>query len=202
MIYFISRLYYKLILNLFFKFEIIGRENFPHKGPFIVVSNHVSYADPAVMGVSCNTVRVIFMAKQELFDKSLFGMWIKAVGCIPLSRHSGSSRPLKAALGKLKEGHVIGIFPEGTRSRDGKLQQAELGVGLLAIKSKAPIIPMYITGTQRALPVGAKGLTPCKIKAWVGKPVDITGSEDIKDKKETYKFVGKRIMDAIANLKK
>lgn len=201
MMYFISRFIYKFILKLFFKFEVIGKENIPKKGPFIMVSNHVSYADPAVMGVTCNTVPITFMAKQELFDKSFFGKWIKAVGCIPVGRHSGSSRPLKTALRKLKEGGALGIFPEGKRSTDGNLQKAELGVGLIALKSKAPIIPMYIVGTEKALPKGQKHLTPCKVKARVGKPVNIKGSEDFVGRRKSYEFVGEKIMGAIGRLK-
>ena len=201
MMYFFSRLIYKIILYCFFDFKVTGCENIPKKGPFIMVSNHGSYADPAVMGVSCCTVPITFIAKSELFDKSLFGRWIKTVGCISIPRHSGSPRPLRQALEKLKNGGVIGIFPEGTRSKDGKLQEAEPGVGLLVIKSKVPVIPMYIWGTEKALPIGQNHLTKAKVFARVGKPVDIRGSESLSDKKEAYAYVGKKIMEAIAEIR-
>ena len=201
MIYFFSRLIYKIILYCFFDFKVTGCENIPKKGPFIMVSNHVSYADPAVMGVSCCTVPITFIAKSELFDKSLFGRWIKTVGCISIPRHSGSPGPLRQALEKLKNGGVIGIFPEGTRSKVGKLQEAEPGVGLLVIKSKVPVIPMYIWGTEKALPIGQNHLTKAKVFARVGKPVDIRGSESLSDKKEAYAYVGKKIMEAIAEIR-
>jgi len=201
MIYFVSRIVYKLILKFFFKFKIIGKENIPKKGPFILVSNHISYADPAVMGVTCYTVPVTFMAKLELFDKSFFGKWVKAAGCIPIARHSGGAKSLKDALKKLKEGGVLGIFPEGTRSLDGNLQKAEPGVGFLAAKSKVPIIPMYIFGTDKILPKGQKHLSPGEVTAKVGKPVNIKGNEEFIEKKKMYEFIGERIMSAIGELK-
>lgn len=201
MIYFISRLIYKAILKIFFGFEVKGRENFPKKGPFILASNHVSFADPVVMGVACNTAPVAFIAKKELFDTSILGRWIKAVGCIPIERNSLSFKPLKEAVRRLKQSGVIGIFPEGTRSLDGRLQKAEPGIGLIARKSGAPIIPMYISGTEKALPRGKTSLRIHKIKATIGKPVDITESTAFPEKIKIYDSIGEKVMSAIAGLK-
>lgn len=202
LIYLVSLLYYRALLKFYFQFEITGREKVPSKGPFILVANHVSYADPVVMGVACNMVPVTFMAKKELFDKSFLGRWIMAIGCIPTDRHSGSSQSLKKALKiLLKERGVLGIFPEGTRSRDGKLQQAELGIGFLALKAKVPIIPLYIWGTDKVMPIGQTYLTRAKIKAKFGTHIDITGSVKFKDKRKAYGYVGDKIMEAIRELK-
>jgi len=201
MIYFFSRVFYSIILYWFFDFKVTGRENIPKKGPFIVVSNHISYADPVVIGVSFNTVPIISIAKSELFDKSLLGRWIKSLGCISIPRHSGSPKPLKQALERLRDGKVLGIFPEGTRSKDGKLKKAELGVGLLVVKSKVPVIPMYIWGTDKALPIGQNHLTKAKVSARIGKPIDISLDEKFLDKKKYYAYIGEQIMKAIAEIR-
>jgi len=199
--YFISRLIYKLILKLFFKFEVIDRENIPKEGPFIMVANHVSYADPAVMGVACNTLPLRFLAKKELFHNPVLGAWCRAVGCIFIERESTSSAPLKNILKVLNARGAVGIFPEGKRSPDGELQKAKLGIGVIAAKSRAPIIPMYIFGTRKAMPKGQSIPRPCKVKARIGKPVDVSGHKSINDKKKAYEFIGSKIMEGIAELK-
>lgn len=196
-----SRAIFRRLLKTFFSFEVEGKENIPGKGPFIIVSNHTSYADPVVVGVACDTSTLSFMAKKELFKMPIIGRWVKAVGCIPVERHSGNSGPLKKALNKLKEGQAIGIFPEGTRSSNGNLQKSEPGIGLLALKSGVPVIPVYISGTSKAMPKGQKFPKPCKIKARIGKVVDISGSAGFSEKRKAYESVGEKVMHAISQLK-
>ena len=202
MIYFLSRLFYKALLKTVFGLEIIGKGNLPKKGPYIIVSNHVSYADPAVVGVACNTSFVTFMAKRELFEVPVFGSWVKAVGCIPIERYSGSPAPLKKAVKKLKAGGVLGMFPEGTRSPDGSFRKAQPGIGIIVLKSGAPVIPCYIEGSREALPVGKKWPVPHKIRATIGKPVDIPESLALGEKRKVYESVGEKVMEAISRLKK
>ena len=201
MIYYISRFIFEVLLKIICRLEVKGRENLPKKGPFIVASNHASFADPAVIGVSCNTTRISFMAKRELFERPLLGPWCKAVGCIPIERRSGSSGALKKAIQKLKKGEVLGIFPEGTRSLDGELQKAELGIGLLMAKAGVPVIPVYISGTADALPRDAKFPRLRKVVANIGKKIDLNGISQIHEKKKMYEAIGEKVMDAIADLK-
>ena len=201
MTYLISYIIFKTILKVFFKFTIKGKENIPRKGPFIIASNHISYADPAVVGVTCNTMPVMFMAKKDLFSAPFFGWWFKALGCIPVERKSGNFTSLKKAVQRLREGKVLGIFPEGTRSFDGCLQKAEPGIGLIAAKSGVPIVPVYVSGTEKALPKGKRMPRPCRVKARVGKTVDISESVKISDRKKRYESVGEKVMDAIFKLK-
>lgn len=201
MTYFISRVIYGIILKLFFKFEVMGKNNLPARGAFIAVANHASYADPVVMAVACNTTQLKFVAKRELFGRPFLGPWCKATGCIPIERYSGSSAPLKKALKILKEGGALGIFPEGKRSPDGSLQKAEPGVGVIAARSKAPIVPMYISGADKAMPKGTKIPRPRRITVRIGRIVDISGYEDIPDRRRSYEFIGEKIMASIAGLK-
>jgi len=201
MVYFISRIIYKIILKLFFKFEVKGRENVPEKGPFIVVANHVSYVDPAVMGVACHTVPVTFLAKEEVLKTFILGAWSRAVGCIFINRSSGGIGSLKKVLEKLNKNGAVGIFPEGTRSVDGNLGKAEPGVGIIAAKSGAPLIPMYIFGTREMLPIGSKFFKPSRVAAKVGRPVDISEKSAFPRKRDYYRFIGERAMEAILQLK-
>ncbi|MBL7155773.1 MAG: 1-acyl-sn-glycerol-3-phosphate acyltransferase [Candidatus Omnitrophica bacterium] len=201
MTYFISRLIIKALLKILLKFEVTGRENLPKKGPFIMASNHASYIDPALVGVACNTAKISFMAKRELFERPFLGAWCKAVGCIPVERKTGAFQPLKEAIGKLVNGASVGIFPEGTRSKTGELQKAESGIGLIAYKAKAPIIPIYISGTEKALPRGQRRLRLCKVKAKIGKAVDISEAVKLSDKRELYAAIGSKVMESIASLK-
>jgi 1-acyl-sn-glycerol-3-phosphate acyltransferase len=201
MTYFISRLIYKAILKILLKFEVRGSENLPEKGPFIVASNHASFIDPAVVGVACRTMPLAFMAKREVFEVPILGRWVRAVGCIPVERDSGSFRPLKAALQKLRAGGALGIFPEGSRSPDGRLQKAEAGIGFLASKSKAPIVPVYLSGTDKALPKGEKILRRCKVTAKFGKIIGMDKDAKISERRKVYDSIGEKVMGAIAGLK-
>ena len=201
MIYFISRIIYKVLLNILGKFEVSGEENLPKKGPFIIAANHVSYADPVVAGVLCRVAPVRFMAKKELFENPKFGWWFKACQCIPIERDSKSFKPLKEAIEKLKKGEIVGIFPEGTRSPDGELHDPGLGIGLLAVKSGAPIVPVFISGTEKALPKGSSKINPTKVKAKVGKPIAVNSNNSSKDKKKLYESISRSVMGSIAQLK-
>ena len=201
MIYFLSQIVFGVLLKVIARFEIIGRDNFPKKGPFIVASNHTSFADPVILGVACNTLPIAFMAKRELFARPFLGAWLRAVKCIPVDRSSGGVGALKKAVNRLRGGAAIGIFPEGTRSTDGNFKKAEPGIGLIALKTKASIVPVYISGSDKVLPVNSKMVKMHKITAKIGKPIDINTIETTSDRKMAYDLVGEKVMEQIANLK-
>jgi len=182
--------------------RVHGRKNIPKKGPLILASNHVSLGDPPIVGVTCNRVPIHFLAKEELFYGKRWGWWFRWTRCIPISRDKNNFKAIKEILAKLKEGRAIGLFPEGTRSETGELQEAELGVGFLAVKSKAPVIPMYISGSKKALPVGGPYRPGLPIKVYIGKPVDLSEAEKISDRRQKYRFASDKIMQAIASLKR
>ena len=201
LVYAISRFIFYVLLKIICKIEIKGRSNFPKKAPFIIASNHASNIDPAIVGAACNTASIIFMAKKELFSHPIFGWWFKAIGCIPIDRYSKDFRPLKVAVERLRKKAVLGIFPEGTRSPDGRLQKAELGIGLLAVKTGVPVVPVYISGSIKVLPKTATKLKSHKVKVRVGKPVDLTENISFKEKRKVYECIGEKIMQAISRLK-
>ena len=135
--------------------RVEGLEHVPRNGPFILVANHRSLADPPIIGwaVGHRVGRVVhFMAKEEMRSWPIIGWLAERSGVFWVRRGEGDRSAQRAALRLLREGRPIAIFPEGTRSRDGKLGEAKPGAALLAIRSGAPLLPVGIAGTERIFP--------------------------------------------------
>jgi 1-acyl-sn-glycerol-3-phosphate acyltransferase len=142
-----------------------GLENIPAEGPVIIACNHLSMWDPVVVG--CTLPRpVIFMAKQELFEVPVIGRIFTWLGAIPVKRGKGDISAIRSSLAALKEGKVLGIFPEGTRSKSGSIQEAMAGIALIMEKSKAPILPIKLFGS-RGLLRQKRG----NLRIIIGKPI-------------------------------
>ncbi|MBC7325589.1 MAG: 1-acyl-sn-glycerol-3-phosphate acyltransferase [Moorella sp. (in: Bacteria)] len=138
-----------LFLRFFCRWEVLGRENFPREGPVIVVANHISYLDPVAVGVaSPRTVR--FMATEELFHIPVLKWIIRGLYAFPVRRGRSDRMALKAALEILHNGQVLGMFPEGTRSREGRLLPFQHGAAILSLKTGAPLLPVALINTNRA----------------------------------------------------
>lgn len=191
--------FFKAILYIFFRvfyrLEIIGQENIPEKGGVIIASNHVSYLDPPVLGVSINR-RTTFMAREGLFRIPILGMFVKSFS-FPVRRGKPQPSTIKEAVKRLNNGELIVIFPEGGRSPDGTLLEAKRGIGVIACLSNCVIIPTLISGTEKALPVGARFLHPAKIKVIFGKPIKPLDSPD----KDAQEKICENITGAIRELK-
>lgn len=127
--------------------DVRGLENIPRKGPVIMVSNHLSNGDPPVL-TGVMTRRIVWFAKKELFDTPLVGWLYGLHGMIPVRRGEADLNALRMATKALKDGHLLGMFPEGTRSRGQGLKEGEHGTALLAIRSGAPLLPVAIWGTE------------------------------------------------------
>jgi 1-acyl-sn-glycerol-3-phosphate acyltransferase len=130
--------------------EVKGGENFPKEGPVLLVCNHVSYLDPCVVG-DASPRRVSFMAKAELFENKLLNWLLRGVDCFPVKRGEADTSAIKKVLAQLKEGRCVVIFPEGTRSQDGELHPAEEGAALLAMRTGCPVVPVFVSGTDKML---------------------------------------------------
>ncbi len=170
MVYNITKFLATFFVKILFRLEVKGRENVPRSGGFILASNHVSYLDPVVLAVACPR-KLNFMARHDLFIKPIFGSFIHSVGAFPLKRNSADIASIKEALRRLRQGKGLLLFPEGTRS-SGKLKKdAQAGVGFLAVKSKVPVVPVFVKGTERALGKHAKLIRPTKISVYFGKPI-------------------------------
>ncbi|MCL4425061.1 MAG: 1-acyl-sn-glycerol-3-phosphate acyltransferase [Firmicutes bacterium] len=147
--YVLIRGLFSLFFHLFFLgWKAEGLANLPQEGAVILYSNHISWWDPPLVG--CVVKRpVCFMAKEELFRIPIIGQVLPLLGAFPVRRGTADRAAIRRALEILKEGRVLGIFPEGTRSKSGQLQKAEPGTALLAIKSRASLVPVAILGPYR-----------------------------------------------------
>lgn len=184
---------------------VIGLENVPKSGPFIVAPNHLSFLDSVIVQALMPRP-VAFFAKAEYFTtKGIKGRVMKsffeAVGSIPVERgeQAASVQALKTLLDILEDGRGIGIYPEGTRSRDGILYRGRTGVGWLALTTGAPVVPVGLIGTEKLQPAGRNAVKPQHFIVKVGEPLyfDKTGPDHSLPARRQ---VTDRIMDAIAQL--
>lgn len=158
--------------------RVEGRENIPAHGPVILASNHLSFVDSLIIPMVAPR-RVVFIAKAEYFEgRGVKGRLMKAfftaIGAIPVRRgdHRAAKDSLDQALAVINSGGVFALYPEGTRSLDGRLYRGKVGVGWLALKSGAPIVPVGVRGTERVLPVGAKFPKVVPVTVRFGEPID------------------------------
>ncbi|MDE2492106.1 MAG: 1-acyl-sn-glycerol-3-phosphate acyltransferase [Elusimicrobia bacterium] len=180
----------RAVLGAFWGVRVSGLENVPRAGPLLVACNHVSLADPPLLGTAIDRVRKPrFLSKRELFENPLIGRYFRSAGCIPLDRRAADVSALKEALETLAAGGSVAIFPEGTRVKDGERRAPKLGVAYLAAKSRAPVLPARVLGTgalRRTRPLEVRfgaALTP---------PPD--------DDRETARAFARAVMDAIYSL--
>jgi len=146
--YYVARVIVRVLLKLLTHCQVKGRENIPSQGPLLIVANHLSLADPPLLGVSLSR-KVIFMAKKELFRFRLSGYFIGSLGAFPVHRGQLDRKALRQAHQILADGLALVMFPEGTRSRSGRLRPAFPGPALIAMRSGAPILPVGIIGTEK-----------------------------------------------------
>lgn len=197
LLYNLSRGLLRLGFRLLGGIHAIGLENVPKSGGVILAPNHVSYADPPAAGC-CIDRQVHFMAKEELFRVPLLRGWMYRVGTFPVRRGTADRKALRKAVELLNEGRIVCIFPEGTRSKDGRLKEAELGIGLIALKSRAPVVPVAILGTDRIFAGGRKIPRRSRITVIYGQPLTF---DDLTDESRASTVeVGRRVMDAISKL--
>lgn len=137
----------KLLLWVITDCKVRGLENVPRGGPFILVSNHLNLADPPILSTIVPR-RVVWMAKKELLDMPVIGLLYRLAGTIPVRRFEADLRALRRCQEALAHGHVVGMFPEGTRSRNSALQRGHPGAALLAMRMGVPVVPAAIWGTE------------------------------------------------------
>ena len=193
--------FFKFLFKYIYRGKLYGVENIPSSGGFILAGNHVSYLDPPMIAVHCARQPVYSFARNTLFKKGI-GWFFKRLYMIGVDREKGSDLcSIKQVLQLLKEGKVVQMFPEGTRSVTGVLQRGKKGIGLFISKAQVPVVPVRIFGTYEALPKGAKflNLKP-KISIVFGKPLNFEDFENCKAEEDPLQAISDRVMQAIANL--
>ena len=186
--------------KLGFRLRTYGCENLIEDGPAILASNHASFLDPPLVGVSCRK-DVYFLARKSLFEKPVFGPLLAQLNTVPVDRDRGDVGAIRAMIKLLKSGNRVLVFPEGTRSKDGNLQPARAGVGLLIAKSLAPVVPVRVFGSYSALP-RTGGIRFVPITVVIGKPLFFTRQDLGDDERAAYQVLSDRVMAAIAALEK
>jgi 1-acyl-sn-glycerol-3-phosphate acyltransferase len=170
------------IFRLFFRPWAEGLENVPKDGPVILCPNHLSFIDSILMPLMLPR-KVVFLGKGEYFDKWYISWFFKGAGVIPVQRQGGQAgeASLKAGVAQLNAGVAVGIYPEGTRSPDGRLYRGKTGPARMALRAQCPIIPVAVFGTNEALPTGSYLPKRRRVGIRYGKPLDFSryyGKED------------------------
>jgi 1-acyl-sn-glycerol-3-phosphate acyltransferase len=199
MLYAILKPFAFAVMRLLFGLRSRGAEHVPAEGPVLLVANHASFLDPPLVG-GVAPRPLSFMAKAELFRVPLFGGFIRRLNAHPLRREGGDAGALRAALRVLKNGGALLVFPEGTRGADGILGPAKPGAGMLAVLGGARVVPVYISGSDRAWPRGRRFPRPAKVTVTFGPPLPVTVGGHAS-RKDDYEAVSRRMMAAIAGLR-
>jgi 1-acyl-sn-glycerol-3-phosphate acyltransferase len=202
MAYWILKAVLTPVLRFLFKVRVTGAENIPEDGPVIMASNHISFCDSIFLPLVLKR-RITFVAKAEYFDDPKTAWFFRAVGQIPIRREGGSAsqRALETARGVLEDGGVFGIYPEGTRSPDGRLYKGHTGIARLALQTQAPIVPVAMIGTREAQPIGKvipKFFMPITVA--FGKPLVYDDLADRVDDRQVLRNIVDEVMFELREL--
>jgi 1-acyl-sn-glycerol-3-phosphate acyltransferase len=190
----------RLIARVFFRFRVLHRERLIQEGPVILAMNHESYLDPPFAGIACRRA-IYFLARKSLLDVPMLGWVLPKLNVIPVNQEGGDRSALKALIRILRANHCALVFPEGSRTLNGKLQPPLPGIGFVIAKTLAPVVPMRIFGAHRALPRGGGKLRFCPITIVVGEPLRFSAADVDGNGREVYPRLSQRVMDAIAALR-
>ncbi len=190
------KLIVRLILLVWPRKQVVGLENVPRQGPLILASNHVNLLDPPLLAVSVPR-RIVYMGKIELWKTPIIGPLYGLVGFIPVRRFEADLAALRKAEKALRQNQVLGMFPEGTRSRKPGLGKGQPGTAIIALRSGAPIVPAAVTGTEGvAVPRSFFRLT--RVRVVFGKPFELPKGRRLNT--ELVEQCTERIMKEIALL--
>src|SRR5688572_9234117 len=194
-----------VIFAVYFRWRVYNKERVPPSGPLILASNHSSFLDPPSVGTALDR-EINYLARESLFRFPIIGWLLREWNSVPVDREGGGARGLTTILERLRSGGAIILFPEGTRTRDGRLQPARAGIGLAVVKSNAPVVPVRVFGTYEAYGRHVKIPRPCRITVKFGQPMDFS---DLRAEartcskerlKKIYQEIAEQIMAEIARL--
>jgi 1-acyl-sn-glycerol-3-phosphate acyltransferase len=182
--YWLGRWGCRVFCLLFFRLLVYGRDNIPKKGPFILVVNHQSYLDPLFCGVPLQR-RLFYVVRGSLLDNRLLGFLLPTIGTIPLRRDKANLAAMRNVIDRLKEGKGVCLFPEGTRTEDGKIAPLKSGFVLLCKRTAASIIPAAIDGAFECWPRHKKMFSCGLISVRYGKAITNEQIKNMSDKQLT-----------------
>jgi 1-acyl-sn-glycerol-3-phosphate acyltransferase len=188
----------KLLAKLCFRFKVINPERLPESGPLLIASNHVSFFDPPIIGITFPK-DICFLARKTLYSNPVARWMFPRLNVVPVDQEKAEVGPLKTVIRLLKDKKRVLVFPEGARSEDGSLQKGEAGAGFIVGKTLTPVLPLRIFGGYEALPIGSSKVKFRPITVVVGEMIHFT-AEDFANGKESYLAASQRIMEAISKL--
>jgi 1-acyl-sn-glycerol-3-phosphate acyltransferase len=176
-----------------------GRQHVPKKGPAILASNHLSFLDHFVLGSTLRR-QIFYISKAQHFERPVRRWFFTRWGVIPLNRGEGDKEAFDRSVEVLQEGHLYAIYPEGTRSLDGRLHRGHTGVARLHLMTGAPIVPVAMVGTFEALPKGRSRPRFNKCAVRYGAPLDFSDRRDGLEDRATLREVTDEVMRAVQRL--
>ncbi|WP_099189250.1 lysophospholipid acyltransferase family protein [Tepidibacter mesophilus] len=176
------------IISIFYKIEVVGKENVPVDEPLIFASNHKNNLDPMLIG-SFMPRKVSYMAKKELFKNKIVGYFLKNINVFPVDRSKTDISTIKTALKILKSNGALGIFPEGTRIKQENLGKAKAGTSMLSIRGKARVCPVSIIATYKLF---------SKITIYIDKPISFESYYGEKLNSKDYENLSQQVLDIIS----
>jgi len=202
----IGRIFYSIVVfiisifaRFFFRLKISGAENIPLQGGVIIAANHISYLDIPLLSYSINR-HADFVGKKQLFTIPVLGSLFRLLGGIPIDRDKVDRTALREIVRRLNSGKIIVIYPEGTRSPDGRLQPGKPGVGFIVRMSGKKVVPTAISGTDKAMPSGSWFIRPRPVTIRFGKPLDFSIGSGFLTRQGADSRITEEIMGKIADL--
>lgn len=187
----------KAIAKMFFDYRVIGAENMIEEGPCIIAANHCSNLDPPLVGVACQRA-IHYLGKKSLLGWPVLGPIFPQLNVIPVDQKNADRSALMGAIRVVKNRGAVLIFPEGSRSPDGKVQPAQPGVGMIVAKTGAPVVPVKISGSFEAFPRGSSWPRRSPVTVTIGPALGFVIPEPAD--RTLYQKTSDRIMDAVAML--
>jgi 1-acyl-sn-glycerol-3-phosphate acyltransferase len=185
-------------LRLLADWEVTGLEKVPARGPLILVANHNNIIDPPLLGASIPHRQIVFMAKKELFDRWYSGWLVRGYCAFPVRRGEPDREAFRQALTVLRRGFILGMFPEGTRSKTGAMGPAQPGTAIIALRAGVPILPVGITGTGAIKGPASVIRRRPQIRVKIGRPFWL--AVDRSDRRRAIEEATGQIMGRIAAL--
>ncbi|HET6466548.1 MAG TPA: lysophospholipid acyltransferase family protein [Nitrospiria bacterium] len=199
MLYAVSHAIVKILGRLLLRLRVIGAEQIPKTGPVLFAPNHVSYLDIPLLGAMIDR-RLHFMGKSSLFRGRFVGWLYRKLNGFPIKKGARSRAGLMEAVHRLKQGHCVVMYPEGGRSINGSLQEPMPGIGMIVAMSGAKVIPVYLAGTDKVLPVGAWMIRIHPVTVFIGEPIDFTEQIQKENGKDLYLQISRTVMEQIVKL--
>jgi 1-acyl-sn-glycerol-3-phosphate acyltransferase len=187
----------KTIAKTFFSYRVIGAENMIEEGPCIIAANHCSYLDPPLVGVACQRA-IHYLARKTLLDWPILGPIFPQLNVIPVDQDNPERSALMGIIRVVRGGGAALIFPEGSRSPDGKIQDSQSGIGLVVAKTGAPVVPVRIFGSYEAFPRGSRRIKRSSTEVRIGKPLYFINTT--QQGREDYRQISLSIMKAISEV--